>query len=57
MKFYRLAVISGDNGDARSSGRKGRLLFDMFSAIVLAVVLVLVCITFQDYGISWDEEI
>ena len=57
MKFYRLAVISGDNGDARSSGRKGRLVFDMLSAIVLTVVLVLVCITFQDYGISWDEEI
>ncbi|MGF7209156.1 hypothetical protein GGE65_003753 [Skermanella aerolata] len=57
MKFYRFAVISGDNGDARSSGRKGRLVFDMLSAIVLTVVLVLVCITFQDYGISWDEEI
>ena len=57
MKLYRRAVISGDTGDGRSRDWDGRLSFDTLSVIVLAAVLVLVCFTFQDYGISWDEEI
>jgi hypothetical protein len=57
MKFVRDAVISGAIGTARSSGRNGWSPYDTISMLVLAVVLLLVAATFQDYGISWDEEI
>jgi hypothetical protein len=54
MKFVRHAVDSDDTGNVRGSGRS---LFDTLSMLVLVIVLILVGMTFQHYGISWDEEI
>jgi hypothetical protein len=38
-----------------SDGPRWDLAFDLASALVGAVVLVLVAMTFGDYGITWDE--
>jgi hypothetical protein len=38
-----------------SEGPRWDLGFDLVSAVVGAIVLVLVAATFQDYGITWDE--
>jgi hypothetical protein len=57
MKFFRHALGRGDTGDAGSGVRNYWPSYDALAMIVLAAVLVLVCMTFQDYGISWDEEI
>jgi hypothetical protein len=38
-----------------SDGPRWDLVFDLASALVGAVVLVLVAMTFGDYGITWDE--
>lgn len=38
-----------------SDGHRWDLAFDLASAVVGAVVLLLVAMTFGDYGITWDE--
>ena len=38
-----------------SDGPRWDLGFDLASAVVGAIVLVLVALTFRDYGITWDE--
>jgi hypothetical protein len=38
-----------------SDGPRWDLVFDLASAVVGAVVLLLVAMTFGDYGITWDE--
>lgn len=52
----RSTVGHGD-GRPRSAEVFGWTKFDFLSMAILATVLVLVAATFQNYGISWDEEI